>query len=76
VDAAMNMGYKFTGSSSSQQEFEIQHRPKKIQLLNMFEFDSDRKRMSVIIKDSDGHYKLYIKGADNIIKGRLNTRIK
>lgn len=42
----------------------------------MFEFDSDRKRMSVIIQDEDGKYKLLIKGADNIIKGRLNTKIK
>ena len=41
----------------------------------MFEFDSDRKRMSVIIKDTDGKYKLFIKGADNIIKGRLNNKI-
>jgi magnesium-transporting ATPase (P-type) len=37
------------------------------------EFNSDRKRMSVIIKDpKDDHYKLYIKGADSIIKDRLD----
>jgi magnesium-transporting ATPase (P-type) len=37
------------------------------------EFNSDRKRMSVIIKDpKDNHYKLYIKGADSIIKDRLD----
>lgn len=27
--------------------------------------------MSVIIKDQDGKYKLFVKGADNIIKERL-----
>lgn len=37
----------------------------------MFEFDSNRKRMSCIIKDH-GVYKLYVKGADNVIKKRLN----
>lgn len=36
------------------------------------EFNSDRKRMSILVKDpEDGHYKLYCKGADSIIKERL-----
>lgn len=36
------------------------------------EFNSDRKRMSILLRDGqDGHFKLYCKGADNIIKGRL-----
>jgi len=36
------------------------------------EFNSDRKRMSILLKDpEDGHYKLYCKGADSIIKERL-----
>ena len=36
------------------------------------EFNSDRKRMSIVVKDpEDGHYKLYCKGADSIIKERL-----
>lgn len=38
------------------------------------EFNSDRKRMSILVKDqSDGFYKLYTKGADNIIKERLSS---
>ncbi len=37
------------------------------------EFNSDRKRMSIVLKDpSDGHYKMYVKGADSIIKERLD----
>ena len=32
----------------------------------MFEFNSDRKRMSVIIRD-ESKIKMYIKGADNVI---------
>lgn len=36
------------------------------------EFNSDRKRMSILLRDpEDGHYKLYVKGADSIIKERL-----
>jgi phospholipid-translocating ATPase/phospholipid-transporting ATPase len=41
---------------------------KKVELKFLFEFDSDRKRMSVIIRDDDEVYKLLVKGADNIIK--------
>ena len=37
------------------------------------EFNSDRKRMSVLIKDpTDGKIRLLIKGADSIIKDRLD----
>lgn len=43
---------------------------RKVDFMKRFEFDSDRKRMSAIIKD-DGVYKVYIKGADSIIKARL-----
>lgn len=44
----------------------------EVELLKMFEFNSDRKRMSVIVKDK-GLIKLYIKGADNMIKARLSS---
>ena len=41
-------------------------------LLKKIEFSSDRKRMSVIVQDmQDGLFKMYCKGADNIIKERL-----
>lgn len=40
-------------------------------VLNVFEFDSFRKRMSVIIRTSDGKIKIYTKGADTVIYERL-----
>lgn len=36
----------------------------------MFPFTSDRKRMSVILRDN-GIIKMYMKGADSIVKQRL-----
>jgi len=36
---------------------------KFFQLLNMLEFSSDRKRMSVIVRDENGTIKIYCKGA-------------
>ena len=39
------------------------------------EFNSDRKRMSVLIRDpADNKIKLLIKGADSIIKERLDQK--
>jgi len=39
------------------------------------EFNSDRKRMSIIVKDpQDGHIKMFTKGADSIIKARLDDK--
>ncbi|KAJ3058360.1 hypothetical protein HDU98_005521, partial [Podochytrium sp. JEL0797] len=43
------------------------------EVIHTLEFNSDRKRMSVIVKDVEtGKYHLYIKGADNVILERLN----
>ncbi|KAI1710667.1 cation transport ATPase (P-type) domain-containing protein [Ditylenchus destructor] len=36
----------------------------KLQLLNVLEFSSDRKRMSVVVKDEKGRIRLFCKGAD------------
>ena len=48
---------------------------KDIELLQLIEFSSDRKRETVVVKDGS-LIKLYIKGADSIIEERLskNTR--
>ncbi|KAG7400025.1 hypothetical protein PHYBOEH_007093 [Phytophthora boehmeriae] len=45
--------------------------PNAYKLLNVLEFDSDRKRMTVIIETPDGTIELLCKGADNVIFERL-----
>ena len=42
--------------------------------MNVLEFNSDRKRMSVIIRDSNEKLILLCKGADSIIKERLDKK--
>jgi phospholipid-transporting ATPase len=42
--------------------------------LNILEFTSERKRMSVIVRDpDDSSIRLYIKGADDVIYPRLES---
>lgn len=40
---------------------------RKYDLLNMLEFSSSRKRMSVIVKELEGRILLFIKGADRLV---------
>jgi phospholipid-translocating ATPase len=44
---------------------------RKYKLLHVLEFNSDRKRMSVILRDKDDRIYLICKGADSIIAERL-----
>jgi Cation transport ATPase len=47
----------------------------QFEILHTFEFNSDRKRMSVILRDPSGQIKMYVKGADSIIKARLDPEV-
>jgi len=45
----------------------------KYEVYRKMDFNSDRKRMSVLLRDPlDKQIKLYIKGADSIIYARLD----
>lgn len=43
----------------------------KYKLLHVIEFNSDRKRMSVVVRDPVGRLMIVCKGADSIINARL-----
>lgn len=46
------------------------------EVFRKMDFNSDRKRMSVLLRDPlDGQIKLYIKGADSIILDRLDQKL-
>ena len=49
----------------------INNQIKEFEVLNVLEFNSDRKRMSIILKDGN-QIKLYIKGADTEILKKLS----
>ena len=42
------------------------------QILSRMDFTSERRRMSILVRDpKDEHLKLYVKGADDVIRERL-----
>ena len=64
------MQYEFLKSTQSTTTVKIRGTEKTFDLLEVFPFTSDRKRMSVIIKTGNT-IKMYTKGADSIVKARL-----
>ncbi|KAH7307649.1 hypothetical protein KP509_22G070700 [Ceratopteris richardii] len=45
---------------------------REYKILNLLEFNSTRKRMSVVVRDQDGRIYLFCKGADSVIFERLS----
>ena len=73
IEAASSLGFQFLGVERGIAKLKLfNSRLMEFQLLFNFEFDSDRKRSTVIIKqlqdNKDDQYIMLIKGADNVIK--------
>ena len=77
VNAAKLFGYEFVGRDE-EGAIMISEGGKvnKYSLLNVLEFNSTRKRMSVIIRMPDKRIFLFCKGADNMIYDRLHSSSK
>ncbi|MQL83085.1 hypothetical protein Taro_015571 [Colocasia esculenta] len=77
VIAAREFGFEFyerTQSSISLHEFDPRIGGKvdrKYKLLNILEFSSARKRMSIIVRNEEGQLLLLCKGADSVMFDRL-----
>jgi len=72
VTTAKDLGFIFIGRDTSNIYLNIQGEEVTYKLLNIIEFNSTRKRMSVIVQDPrNNSITLFCKGADNIIYERL-----
>lgn len=80
VDFAKLQGFDFKETSDVKITIELNQwvspaQDVAYQVFRKMEFNSDRKRMSIVIRDpADGHYKMFTKGADSIIKDRLDPK--
>ncbi|CAA2949310.1 phospholipid-transporting ATPase 1 [Olea europaea subsp. europaea] len=79
VYAAAAYGYMLIERTSGHIVIDIQGERQRFNVLGLHEFDSDRKRMSVILGCSDDTFKVFVKGADttmfNVIDRSLNSNI-
>ncbi|XP_064193992.1 phospholipid-transporting ATPase IA-like [Anguilla rostrata] len=71
VRAAQNLGFVFSGRTPDSVIIKSLGEEEKYELLNVLEFTSNRKRMSVIVRTPSGRIRLYCKGADTVIYDRL-----
>lgn len=85
INAAKQFGFEFTGEDKDDKysldefdktDLETVEKSHKYELLNICEFDSTRKRMSIIVREDgpDGRVILMCKGADSIIKDRMSQK--
>ncbi|PKU83339.1 Putative phospholipid-transporting ATPase 4 [Dendrobium catenatum] len=77
--AAREFGFEFfkrTQSSVFIRESYPNPLEREFKILNLLEFNSKRKRMSVIVRDDSGQIILFCKGADSIIFDRLSKNGK
>lgn len=73
VNAAKQFGYEFAGLDADDvMTIKTPNGDLKYKRLNICEFTSTRKRMSVIVKDPKGNIILMCKGADSVITERLS----
>ncbi|KAJ6647684.1 Phospholipid-transporting ATPase IA [Pseudolycoriella hygida] len=72
VAGAMRFGYIFRTRTPSYVEVDALGTLQKYEILNVLEFTSTRKRMSVIVRNPKGEIKLYCKGADTVVFERLS----
>ncbi|KAM3938334.1 phospholipid-transporting ATPase IC-like [Leptodactylus fuscus] len=72
VTAARNFGFVFL--SRTQSTITISELEKEVtyEVLGILDFNSDRKRMSIIVREPNGNIRLYCKGADTVIYERLH----
>jgi phospholipid-transporting ATPase len=68
VKCAKYMGYEFNKRTHDTISYvDPDGKEHSVKILNILEFNSTRKRMSIIFRDEDGTIKVYCKGADSVI---------
>ncbi|GFR91276.1 phospholipid-transporting ATPase [Elysia marginata] len=73
VKASSFMDHVFHTRTPDYVIVDVMGKPLKFQILNVLEFTSKRKRMSVIVKTPEDKIILFCKGADNVIYERLGS---
>ncbi|XP_068732876.1 LOW QUALITY PROTEIN: phospholipid-transporting ATPase IF-like [Montipora capricornis] len=71
VEAAVRFGVTYKGKVGDDLEVRVENTIERYTLLHVLEFDSNRKRMSVIVKSPKGEYVMLVKGAETSILDRL-----
>ncbi|KAK7819076.1 hypothetical protein U0070_002388 [Myodes glareolus] len=72
VNAARNFGFAFLARTQNTITVSELGTERTYNVLAILDFNSDRKRMSIIVRTPEGSIRLYCKGADTVIYERLH----
>ncbi|XP_011827134.1 PREDICTED: phospholipid-transporting ATPase IC [Mandrillus leucophaeus] len=72
VNAARNFGFAFLARTQNTITISELGTERTYNVLAILDFNSDRKRMSIIVRTPEGNIRLYCKGADTVIYERLH----
>ncbi|XP_004683992.1 PREDICTED: phospholipid-transporting ATPase IC [Condylura cristata] len=73
VNAARNFGFTFLARTQNTITINEMGTERTYNVLAILDFNSDRKRMSIIVRTPEGSIRLYCKGADTVIYERLHA---
>ena len=73
VAAARDVGFPFVNRTNNRIDIEVLGRTERWVPLRVLEFNSTRKRMSVLARNPQGRVVLFCKGADSVIYQRLTA---
>lgn len=76
VTAARNFGFVFLSRTQDTITISELGQENTYEMLALLDFNSDRKRMSIVLRFPDGRIRLYCKGADTVIYERLHPSSK
>ncbi|MFT7815387.1 phospholipid-transporting ATPase IC isoform X1 [Arapaima gigas] len=76
VTAARNFGFVFLSRTQDTVTVSEMGVERTYKMLALLDFNSDRKRMSIILKSPEGKIRLYCKGADTVVYERLHPSSK
>ncbi|CAI2350474.1 unnamed protein product [Caenorhabditis sp. 36 PRJEB53466] len=71
TSAARNFGYVFRARTPQSITIEVMGKEEVYELLCILDFNNERKRMSVVVRDQAGKIRLYCKGADMMVMQRI-----
>jgi magnesium-transporting ATPase (P-type) len=72
VTSAAEVNIKFLERIGNIVKVKILDKIREFEILQKFEFSSERMRSSVIVKDDNGLIKLYMKGADSVLLKKID----
>jgi magnesium-transporting ATPase (P-type) len=67
VTSAYELGVEFIVRSKNRIRIKLLNEEITYEIVQKFDFTSERKRSSIVVKDYDGNFKIYMKGSDNKI---------